>query len=73
MSRCWAVTQTKLVIPEVDAKAFTTGAILIASGLVPKTLNIRIAIYNPNYFKDHRHMKKHNYMGNWNKLSGYMA
>ena len=41
ISRCWAVTQQMDSIPSRPASSLTRGAILIASGLVPKTLMIR--------------------------------
>ena len=37
MSRCWAVTQTRDTNPGSASSAATTGAILMASGRVPKT------------------------------------
>src|SRR5258705_9137127 len=38
MSRCWAVTQTRVVMSPRAFRARTTGAILMASGRVPKTM-----------------------------------
>ena len=41
ISRCWAVTQQMEETPGLAASSFTSGAILMASGRVPKTLIMR--------------------------------
>ena len=42
--RCWAVTQTRQMMPGVAASRVTTGAILIASGRVPNTQSTLVGV-----------------------------